>query len=240
MEAILTEGITKKYKDVVALENVSLSINQGEIFALLGENGAGKTTLIKILTGQTDKDGGKFYVLGYDELSRDKYCDKINISPQETAVAKNLTVKENLIFSAMIFGLDKQRAKESADKIMQDLSLLEVQDKIARKLSGGMERRLSIGMALITNPKILFLDEPTLGLDVRARRSLWKVIGELKGKTTVILTTHYLEEAEFLADRIAILSRGKINAIGTLEQLMALSGKDNIEDVFISLTGGEL
>lgn len=234
------KNLNKRFKDITAVKDLSFSVNDGEVFALLGENGAGKTTLIKIITGLIEADSGEVYISGLNlKENRDKLKGIINVSPQETAVAKNLTVKENLVLSANLYGIDKESTKK-AQEIIDLLSLKEVENKYAKNLSGGTARRLSIGMALITDPKILFLDEPTLGLDVKARIKLWDIIENLKGKTTVILTTHYLEEAERLADRIAVMSKGELKAIGSLEELSAKTGKSSLEEIFLSFTGDEL
>lgn len=238
MTAIKIENLVKKYKDITAVNGVSLQIEEGELLALLGENGAGKTTVIKVLTGLTELTSGSAVILGYDIIKeRQKIKPLINLSPQETAVAPNLTAIQNLMLVARLYGIDKVNAKKEALRLLAELDLLEVKNKIAKKLSGGMMRRLSIAMALISNPKVLFLDEPTLGLDVRARRELWSIIEGLKGKVTIILTTHYLEEAQALADKIAIMNVGKIKTVGTLEQLKIQSNKDNIEDIFLHFTG---
>ncbi len=240
--AIEISNLTKRYKDVVALDHFSLTVNSGEIFALLGENGAGKSTLIKILCGLTKADEGCVSLLGKDLFSQmHQLKSVINVSPQETAVALNLTVAENLTLISQLYGSEKVETKRKVDEIIEDLGLGEVRQKHAKKLSGGYKRRLSIGMALITNPKILFLDEPTIGLDVRARRELWQVIENLKGKTTVVLTTHYLEEAQALADTIGIMEKGKIKAVGSLESLRVITGQRTLEEIFLNLTqGGEV
>lgn len=240
MYAIETNNLTKKYKNRTAVNSLCLNVNEGEIFALLGQNGAGKTTAIKMLTGLTTPTDGQALIFGKNIV---KDCAEakamINVSPQETAVASKLTVKENLEFSAQIYGADKSKAKELAKEYMQTFDLNERASDKARTLSGGMQRRLSIAMAMISSPKILFLDEPTLGLDVMARRKLWKHIEPLKGKVTVILTTHYLEEAEALADRIAIMDEGVIKAIGTAEELKQKTDTSSLEDAFVSLCAGE-
>ena len=237
MEAIRTLALTKKYKDTVAVDQLDLSVNQGELFALLGVNGAGKTTLIRMLSGLLKPTSGDALICGHS-ISHDTEAIQhiINLSPQETAVAPNLTVRENLELIAGIYGMSDP--KSAAEEMIARLSLEEAAAKYARTLSGGWQRRLSIAMALISQPKVLFLDEPTLGLDVLARRQLWQIITSLKEHTTVILTTHYLEEAETLSDRIAILHKGRLKALGTPEELIAQAETNTFEDAFIRLSGG--
>jgi len=236
MTAILTTGLTKKFKDKTAVDDLNLSIENGELFALLGVNGAGKTTTIKMLSGLCMPTSGDAVLLG-DSIVKaaHKVKENTNVSPQETAVARNLTVRENLELIAGIYGSDKITAREKAAKMIETFALGEVANKKAKVLSGGMQRRLSIAMALISDPKILFLDEPTLGLDVLARRELWKAIKALKGKVTMILTTHYLEEAEALSDRIGVMESGRLKAVGTAKELIAQTGAKNFEDAFIAL-----
>ncbi len=238
-EALKVENVSKSFSDLKVLSDVSFSASCGSIFSLLGENGAGKTTLIKIISGLYKKDGGRVTVYGLDLDTEESEIKKlIAVCPQETSVAENLTVKENLEFCADIFGVENK--SELILWITEKLSLENYRDKIAKKLSGGTKRRLAIGMSLISKPKLLFLDEPTVGLDVRARRELWKLIFSLKKECTVILTTHYLEEAEALSDYVAVLDGGVIKAQGTVAEIKALSKTDNIEDAFITLTGGDL
>ena len=236
MIAIKTENLTKKYKDKIAVDKLNISIEQGELFALLGVNGAGKTTTIKMLSCIAAPTDGDAFLLGDSILTKTQAVkEKINVSPQETAVARNLTVKENLELIAGIYGSDKKAAKEKADEMLKSFSLTEVSKDKAKTLSGGMQRRLSIAMALISDPQILFLDEPTLGLDVIARRELWAIIKKLKGKVTIILTTHYMEEAEALSDRIAIMAKGSLKAVGTAEELILKTKAKTLEDAFITL-----
>ena len=234
INAIEIRELTKKFGDKTAVDNLSLEIKQGELFGLLGVNGAGKTTTIRVLSGLTKPTSGAAYVLGNDVVRETAEIKKvIGISTQETAVAPNLTVRENLEFIAEVYGI--KNAGEEADKIIEQFSLGEVENSRTKTLSGGWQRKVSIAMALITSPKVLFLDEPTLGLDVLARRELWGVIEKLKTKMTIILTTHYLEEAEALSDRIAIMTRGKLRAVGTSEELKKLAGKDDFEEAFIEI-----
>ena len=241
MEAIKAKKLTKRYGNITALNALDLTVAQGEMLALLGVNGAGKTTAIKLLSCLTAPDEGEAWLCGHSILTEAQSVKRvIGVSPQETAVAKKLSVRENLQFIAEIHGANKQEAPERVEKMMDRMGLLKIAAQRAGTLSGGWQRRLSIAMALISEPQILFLDEPTLGLDVLARHELWEQIRALKGKTTVILTTHYLEEAEALCDRIAILSGGKLITVGTAEELKALAGKERFEDAFVALcTGGE-
>ncbi len=234
--AVQIEGLVKDFGTKRAVNGISLSIQEGELFALLGVNGAGKTTTIRMLSGLSRPTGGKAYVMGSSiltDLPKVKECS--NLSPQETAVAPNLTVRENLEFMARIYGASKAEASQKAGELIGRFSMGEIAGKKAKLLSGGWQRRVSIAMALITEPKALYLDEPTLGLDVLARRELWKVIESLKGTVTIILTTHYMEEAEALADHIAVMVSGDIRAYGTLEEIRAQTGKDSLEEAFIAI-----
>ncbi len=233
--AIKTEGLTKAYKDKVAVDGLTLSVNEGELIALLGVNGAGKTTTVRMLTCLTNPTGGRAEILGHDVVNeRDLVKSLVGVSPQETAVAENLTVRENLEFVASLY-LPKDKIKGAVDRTIEVFGLKEFENKKAKLLSGGNKRKISIAMATIGGPKILFLDEPTLGLDVLARRQLWREIETLKKDTTIILTTHYMEEAQALADRIVIMTEGKVRAIGTLEELEAKTGKKGLEEVFVSV-----
>lgn len=239
MIAIEIKGLTKKYKEKVAVDSLNLNINQGELFALLGTNGAGKTTTIKMLSTLILPTSGDVTVEGYDiKKETMKIKEIINVSPQETAIAPNLTVLENLKFMAGVYEIKKK--KEKIDELIKLFKLEEVLNQKAKTLSGGWQRKLSIALALINDPKILFLDEPTLGLDVIARKELWKVIEKLKGKITIILTTHYMEEAESLSDRVGIMTKGKLIELGTVEELIKKAEAKNFEDAFVKLvTGGE-
>lgn len=239
MKAIETVGLTKRFRDKTAVNDLCLSVEQGELYALLGVNGAGKTTTIKMLSGLLVPTAGEATVLGYSlktDLPQIKAC--IAVSPQETAVAPNLTVRENLEMIAGIYGADRISAREKADRMIGEFHLGQIERSKAKTLSGGWQRRLSIAMALISEPKLLFLDEPTLGLDVLARRELWKVIGALKGKVTVILTTHYLEEAQALADRIGIMNSGTLRICGTAQEILQAAGETDFEAAFVKLAGG--
>ncbi len=239
MYAIETKDLTKKFKDKLAVDSIDLKIKEGELFALLGTNGAGKTTTIKMISTLILPTSGEIKVLGLD-IKKDatKIKKIINVSPQETAVAANLTVKENLEFMASVYQIKNK--KEKIEELIKQFKLDEVLNKKTKILSGGWQRKLSIALSLINEPKVLFLDEPTLGLDVIARRELWRVIEKLKGKITIILTTHYMEEAEKLSDRIGIMNFGKLVEVGTKEELIKKSKTDNFEDAFIKISGGEI
>lgn len=240
MKAIELLNISKNYDLIKAVRNVSLDINDGELFGLLGVNGAGKTTIIKILSCLINPTSGDAKIYGKSILNDKEYVKEIiNVSPQETAIAPKLTVYENLEFIARIYGFSKEKAKNRIIEITDELSLEEVINQKAGTLSGGWQRRLSIAMGLITNPRILFLDEPTLGLDVIARRELWTIIKKLKGKMTIILTTHYLEEAEAICDRVAIMVKGDLKAIGTVEELKAIGKSESFEEAFVNIATGE-
>ena len=240
MIAIETKKLTKKFKDKIAVNEINLNIKQGELFALLGVNGAGKTTTIKMLSGLILPTSGEIIIENMN-MKKDifKIKEILNVSPQETAIAPNLTVKENLEFMAGVYQIKDKEKK--INELIKQFKLDEVLNKKAKTLSGGWQRKVSIAISLINNPKILFLDEPTLGLDVIARKELWKVINSLKGKITIILTTHYMEEAESLSDRIGIMANGKLVDIGTAKELIKKTKAKNFEDAFVSIaTGGEL
>ena len=239
MYSIETSQLTKRYKDVTAVDGLDMKVLDGEIFSLLGVNGAGKTTAIRMLSSLTQPTSGTARVGGHDLINDSEEIKKIiAISPQETAVAPGLSVKENLELIAGLFGFTREQRDEKIRELSETFGLSSVLGKRAGKLSGGWQRRLSIAMALISEPKILFLDEPTLGLDVIARSELWDVIRSLKGKATVILTTHYMEEAEALSDRIGIMKDGKLLTVGTAREIMDMTGKDRFEDAFVSVVRG--
>ena len=239
MKAIELKDLTKKYKDTLAVDGLDLTVNPGELFSLLGVNGAGKTTTIKMLSCLIRPDGGEAFLLGRS-IQREPAAVKavIGISPQETAVAPNLTVQENLELMCGAHGFSKSKTEEKTAALIREFNLEEIRNKRAGKLSGGWQRRLSIAMALIGEPKILFLDEPTLGLDVIARSELWDTIRALKGKITIVLTTHYMEEAEALSDRIGIMKSGRLVALGTAEALKQQAGKDRFEEAFVAIVKG--
>ena len=240
MDAIKTAGLTKKYKNCVAVDNLDLQIADGELFTLLGINGAGKTTAIKLLSCLTQPTSGDAWV-GGTKVTENPMAVKaiIGVSPQETAVAPNLTVKENLELLCGIHGFSKDKSREKLAALSARFGLESILNKKAGILSGGWQRRLSIAMALIGEPAILFLDEPTLGLDVIARSELWDIIRNLKGKVTIILTTHYMEEAQTLSDRIGIMKSGKLCFVGTAGELMERTGADTFENAFISVAREE-
>ena len=241
MNSIIIKELTKKYGSVVAVNNLNLTIEQGELFALLGVNGAGKTTTIKVLSCLIKSTSGDALLLNDSIVSNPNAIkEKTNISPQETAVAANLSVLENLELIAGIYGQNSKTAKKKAHEIAQKFGLENELSKKAKNLSGGMQRRLSIAMALISEPQILFLDEPTLGLDVLARRELWSSIKSLKGKVTIILTTHYMDEVENLSDRVGIMTKGQLTAVGTVAELTTQTGTSKLEDAFVVLSGGVL
>ena len=240
MDAIRIEGLTKQYKDVLAVDHLDLTVREGELFSLLGVNGAGKTTTIKMLSCLTQPTSGDAFLMG-SSIGKDPAAVKslIAVSPQETAVAPGLSVRENLELMCGVHGFSREKRQAKIAELASLLELESILQKKAGKLSGGWQRRLSIAMALISEPKILFLDEPTLGLDVLARSDLWDLIRSLKGKITIILTTHYMEEAEALSDRIAIMKNGRLLLCGTAQQIRETAGTDNFEQAFIRIVKGE-
>lgn len=240
MDAIKTENLTKRYKDIIAVDGLTLTVKQGELFSLLGVNGAGKTTTVKMLSCLTSPSDGDAWLLG-KSIRKDASAVKsvIAVSPQETAVAVGLTVKENLELICGVHGFEKNYRDVKIKELSSLLGLESVINRKAGKLSGGWQRRLSIAMALISDPKILFLDEPTLGLDVLARRDLWDVIRSLKGKVTIVLTTHYMEEAEALSDSIAIMKDGKLLICDSVEKIKEKAGTDDFEQAFVEIVRGE-
>lgn len=240
MEAIRIDNLTKKYADVVAVDGLNLTIFKGELFSLLGVNGAGKTTTIKMLSGLTQPTNGDAFLNGKSICSQVTAVKTlIGVSPQETAVAPGLSVEENLALMCGIYGFTKDEQEASIAELTELLGLTTVLRKRAGKLSGGFQRRLSIAMALISKPEILFLDEPTLGLDVIARSNLWDLIRWLKGKITIVLTTHYMEEAQALSDRVGIMKDGKLLICGTVEQIKKAAQTDHFEEAFVRIVKGE-
>lgn len=238
MNAIETKNLTKRYKTKTAVSGLTLSVREGELFALLGVNGAGKTTTIRMLSCLSKPSDGECFVCGHSCITEQSAVKElVGISPQDTAVAENLTVLENLRLMCGIYGYSPEETKRRIDEMTALFKLNEVADSRAKTLSGGWKRKLSIAMALISEPKVLFLDEPTLGLDVLARRELWSVVEALKGKITIVLTTHYMEEAEALSDRIAIMIDGNLAALGTLSELEAQSGESGLENTFVKIAG---
>ena len=240
MKAIKIENLTKRYRDVVAVDNLSLCIEEGELFSLLGVNGAGKTTTIKMLSCLTEPTEGDAYLLGKSIRKNVSEVKKlISVSPQETAVAPGLSVFENLELMCGVYGFVKDKREAKIKEITELLKLEKVLNKKAKKLSVGWQRRLSIAMALISEPKILFLDEPTLGLDVIARSDLWEIINSLKGRVTIILTTHYLEEAEALSDRVAIMKSGRLLVCDSVENIKKMTNESRFEQAFVRIIKGD-
>ena len=239
MYAIRTANLTKKYKDIIAVDQLNLQVKKGELFSLLGVNGAGKTTTIKMLSCLTQPTSGDAFLNG-KSICNDSVAVKslIAVSPQETAVASGLSVRENLELMCGVHGFTKDKQNAKIAELSKLLGLESVIKKKAGKLSGGWQRRLSIAMALISEPEILFLDEPTLGLDVLARSDLWDLIHSLKGKVTIILTTHYMEEAETLSDRIAIMKDGKLLVCDTADKIKETAGTDTFEQAFVRVVKG--
>ena len=240
--AIELQGLSKRFKEKVAVSPMTLTINQGELFGLLGVNGAGKTTVLNMLSGLVKPTSGDALVLGHS-LSKELPSIRglLAVSPQETSIAPNLSVRENLLLMARIHGFSKDESIEKTEALISQFSLQPYEHQRGKKLSGGWQRKLSIAMALIADPKILFLDEPTLGLDIISRRELWAMINKLRETTTIVLTTHYLEEAESLCDRICIMKDGEVKALGTVDELLTTASKENFEDAFVHfVTGGEL
>ncbi len=236
MKAVEAVGLTKKYKSKTAVNGIDFSVEEGELFALLGVNGAGKTTTIRMLCCLSQPTGGSAIVCGHDTMKEPESVKQlIGISPQDTAIAENLTIIENLMMVAKIYGFAPEKCTEKTEEMIELFNMDEVRNDRAKTLSGGWKRKLSIAMALISEPKVLFLDEPTLGLDVLARRELWKAIEALKGKMTIILTTHYMEEAESLSDRIAIMLGGNIAAMGTLSEIEEKAGERGLEPAFVKI-----
>ena len=239
MKAIKAVGLSKRYKDVTAVKDLDLEIEKGELFSLLGVNGAGKTTVIKMLSCLSKPSDGDAFVGDFSITKQSDEAKRIMaVSPQETAVAENLSVKENLELICGIHSFSKAKTEKKIKELSKIFALDEVLKRKAGKLSGGYKRRVSIAMALISEPELLFLDEPTLGLDVIARHELWEVIRTLKGKVTIVLTTHYMEEAKALSDRVGIMKNGVLLAVGTVEELKSKVGADSFENAFVSIVRG--
>ncbi|MBR3764729.1 MAG: ABC transporter ATP-binding protein [Clostridia bacterium] len=239
MNAIEIRGLTKRFGEKTAVNSLDLQVPAGEMLALLGVNGAGKTTTIRMLSCLSVPTAGECFVCGHScRTEPTEVKRRIGLSPQETAVAENLTVRENLLFMAQVYGLERAEAVRRAEETIILMGLEEVAKSRAKTLSGGWKRRLSIAMALIGRPEVIFLDEPTLGLDVLARRDMWRVIRSLKGRMTILLTTHYMEEAEALADRIAVMLNGRLVAVGPLAELEEKTGRKGLEEVFVALAEG--
>lgn len=238
-EAIKTVQLTKKYRELTAVNSLDLTVNKGELFALLGVNGAGKTTTVKMLSCLTKPTSGDAFLMGKSIVTNPAAVKElIGVSPQETAVAPGLTVRENLELMCAFHGFSAEKRRAKTEELASRFGLDSVYGKKAGKLSGGWQRRLSIAMALVCEPQILFLDEPTLGLDVIARSDLWDAVRSLKGKITVVLTTHYMEEAEALSDRVGIMKDGRLLALGTADELKKSVGMDRLEDAFVAIVKG--
>ena len=236
MNAIEIRGLSKAYGEKMVVDGLTMDIRRGEFFSLLGVNGAGKTTAIRMLTGVVRPDAGDAWLMGRSILSESSAAKRmIAVSPQESAVAPKLSVVENLEFIAEIYGFGRTEARKRAQEMLSEMDMAGIARQKAGTLSGGWQRRLSIAMALITRPQILFLDEPTLGLDVLARRELWRVLQKLHGRVTILMTTHYMEEAEALSDRIGILGSGRLRALGAAAKLMQRCGADSFEEAFVRL-----
>ena len=240
MAAIEIRGLTKRYGNLTAVDDLNLRVEQGELFALLGVNGAGKSTTVKMLSCVTQPTRGEAFIGGFSVTKQSTQVkDMIGVSPQETAVARKLTVRENLAFMCGVHGLTKAQTDQRINWVVEQMGLEAILHKRAGKLSGGWQRRVSIAMALISQPSVLFLDEPTLGLDVIARSQLWETIRAMKGKVTMVLTTHYMEEAQALSDRIGIMKDGKLLVVGTAGELMEKTGTDTFEKAFIAIAKEE-
>lgn len=238
--AVEISKLRKEYNGKAAVDDIDIQIEEDSLFALLGVNGAGKTTTIKMLTGLVKPTSGDAAIFGHSIVREiDRVKKIVNISPQETSIAPNLTVRENLEFMAGIYGMDKDEIRKRVEEMIEKFSLGEVEKQRAKTLSGGWQRKISIAMALITKPKVVFLDEPTLGLDVLARRELWKEIERLKKEVTIVLTTHYMEEAEALADKVAIMVEGKIRIADTVDGILKATEKNNLEEAFVQVAMAE-
>lgn len=238
--AVEISKLRKEYNGKAAVDDIDIQIEEDSLFALLGVNGAGKTTTIKMLTGLVKPTSGDAAIFGHSIVREiDRVKKIVNISPQETSIAPNLTVRENLEFMAGIYGMDKDEIRKRVEEMIEKFSLGEVEKQRAKTLSGGWQRKISIAMALITKPKVVFLDEPTLGLDVLARRELWKEIKRLKKEVTIVLTTHYMEEAEALADKVAIMVEGKIRMADTVDGILKATKKNNLEEAFVQVAMAE-
>jgi len=237
--AIIMEHLAKKYQDVTALDDLTLQVGKGELFGLLGPNGAGKTTTISILCGLLKPTGGQAAICGYDiQKDSTKVKDMIGVCIQETAIYPYLTGAENIELFGNLYTMDKTSLKARQSMLLKKMGLIDDAKRKTAKYSGGMKRRLSLILALIHDPQVIFLDEPTVAMDPQSRHAVWDFIGELKAQNkTIILTTHYMEEAETLCDRVGIIDHGKLIAMGKPKDLIAKNNVKNLEEVFIKLTG---
>ncbi|MBS7648243.1 MAG: ATP-binding cassette domain-containing protein [Candidatus Bathyarchaeia archaeon] len=240
--AILTDNVTKRFEDVVAVDHVSLYVEKGELFGLLGPNGAGKTTTINILSGLLKPTSGYAIVGGYNvQKENAKVREVIGVCPQETAIYPYLTGAENIELFGNLYALDKNTLSKRKDMLLERMELTQDAKRRVEKYSGGMKRRLSLILALIHDPQIVFLDEPTIGMDPQSRRAVWDFMRELKNEgKTIFLTTHYMEEAEELCDRVGIIDHGKIIALDTPGELISKNKVKNLEEVFIKFTGRKI
>jgi ABC-2 type transport system ATP-binding protein len=236
---IVINNLVKKFEDVTAVDNLNLVIDEGELFSLLGPNGAGKTTTVNILTGIIKPTNGNAFISGFDVTKNPDEVKKIiGVCPQEAAVFSFLNARENIELFGNLHSVFKKEIEERTDRFLKLLGLTDASKRKAGGYSGGMQRKLNLMMALINDPKIAFLDEPTVGMDARARRKTWEFIGSLKSENkTIILTTHYIEEAEALSDRVGIIDYGKLVELGTPKELMERYNAKNLEEVFLNITG---
>jgi len=240
---IKVENVTKKYGDFKAVDDISFEVKTGEVFAFLGPNGAGKTTTIKMLTTLIKPTKGKVFLDGHDVAENPSQTRKsFGIVFQDPSLDNELTAHENMYFHAVLFGLSKEESKDRINKLLELVELTEKKDQYVKFFSGGMKRRLEIARGLLHKPKVLFLDEPTLGLDPQTRKHIWDYIRNLnkEEKVTVFFTTHHMDEVEKMAEKVAVIDNGKIVFIGTLDEVKQKTGMQNLEDAFISLTGHEI
>ena len=240
--AITIDRLTKKFEDVTAVDDLNLSIERGELFGLLGPNGAGKTTTINILCGLLEPTSGAISVGGYDvQKGTEKVKELIGLCPQDTATYPYLTGRENVELFGNLYAMPKEKLKKNTDELLEKLSLTQDTNRRLGKYSGGMKRRINLIMALVHDPEIAFLDEPTVAMDPQSRHAVWDLIRELKERgKTIILTTHYMEEAEELCDRIGIIDHGRLIALGSPKQLKDKFKAKDLEEVFIGLTGRKI
>jgi len=243
MKAIEVKNLTKSFKDLVAVNNISFDVGQGEIFAFLGPNGAGKSTTIKVMTTLLHPNKGSIILNGFDVLKqKDKVRNSFGIVFQDNSLDTDLTAYENMYFHAVLYKAGDGKIKDNIKKLLDMVDLWDKKDKLVKTFSGGMKRRLEIARGFLHHPKILFLDEPTLGLDPQTRNSIWEYIKQLNQteKTTVFFTTHYMEEAEKMAKRIAIIDHGKIITIGTPKDIENQTNSKSLEEAFLKLTGKQI